>query len=183
MEYAFRHSMRGRVRLSIPALAANRRLGEDIAVLAVVSLLLFAGVWTLGEVGIRRQVGRLTAMATKLGLGDQQPERLLRRPAVADAQRYRSGGGGMRKKTAKNAGYRSTAHYVSPADCLHSGWCPPQSFTPSFTAYVLVLASFSWRIAAWVAAPRATYLRIIFSTPSSLQPRISPIVRIFRPAR
>ena len=50
--------------------AANRRLGEDIAVLAVVSLLLFAGVWTLGEVGIRRQVGRLTAMATKLGLGD-----------------------------------------------------------------------------------------------------------------
>jgi len=50
--------------------AANRRLGEDIAVLAVVSLLLFAGVWTLGELGIRRQVGRLTAMATKLGLGD-----------------------------------------------------------------------------------------------------------------
>jgi signal transduction histidine kinase/CheY-like chemotaxis protein len=50
--------------------AANRRLGEDIAVLAVLSLLLFAGVWTLGELGIRRQVGRLTAMATKLGLGD-----------------------------------------------------------------------------------------------------------------
>src|SRR5882757_7745318 len=50
--------------------AANRRLGEDIAVLAVVSLLLFAGVWTLGELGVRRQVGRLAAMATKLGLGD-----------------------------------------------------------------------------------------------------------------
>src|SRR5262245_6149658 len=50
--------------------AANRRLGEDIAILAVVSLLLFAGVWTVGELGIRRQVGRLTAMATKLGLGD-----------------------------------------------------------------------------------------------------------------
>jgi signal transduction histidine kinase/CheY-like chemotaxis protein len=50
--------------------AANRRLGEDIAILAAVSLLLFAGVWTLGELGIRRQVGRLAAMATKLGLGD-----------------------------------------------------------------------------------------------------------------
>jgi signal transduction histidine kinase/ActR/RegA family two-component response regulator len=50
--------------------AANRRLGEDIAILAMVSLLLFAGVWTLGELGIRRQVGRLAAMATKLGLGD-----------------------------------------------------------------------------------------------------------------
>jgi signal transduction histidine kinase len=50
--------------------AANRRLGEEMAVLAVVSLLLFAGVWTLAELGIRRQVGRLAAMATKLGLGD-----------------------------------------------------------------------------------------------------------------
>ena len=50
--------------------AANRRLDEDIAILTVVSLLLFAGVWTLGELGIRRQVGRLAAMATKLGLGD-----------------------------------------------------------------------------------------------------------------
>jgi signal transduction histidine kinase/CheY-like chemotaxis protein len=50
--------------------AANRRLGEDIAVLTAVSLLLFAGVWTLGELGIRRQVGRLAAMATKLGQGD-----------------------------------------------------------------------------------------------------------------
>ncbi len=50
--------------------AANRRLGEDMTILAAVSLLLFAGVWTLGEMGIRRQVGRLAAMATKLGLGD-----------------------------------------------------------------------------------------------------------------
>jgi signal transduction histidine kinase/CheY-like chemotaxis protein len=50
--------------------AANRRLGEDIAILTAVSLLLFAGVWTLGELGIRRQVGRLAAMATKLGQGD-----------------------------------------------------------------------------------------------------------------
>jgi signal transduction histidine kinase/CheY-like chemotaxis protein len=50
--------------------AANRRLGEEMAILAVVSLLLFGGVWTLAELGIRRQVGRLAAMAKKLGLGD-----------------------------------------------------------------------------------------------------------------
>jgi signal transduction histidine kinase/CheY-like chemotaxis protein len=50
--------------------AANHRLGEDMAILAAVSLLLFAAVWTLAELGIRRQVGRLAAMATKLGHGD-----------------------------------------------------------------------------------------------------------------
>jgi len=50
--------------------SANRRLSEDMAILAAVSLLLFAGVWTLAERGIRRPVGRLAAMATKLGLGD-----------------------------------------------------------------------------------------------------------------
>jgi signal transduction histidine kinase/CheY-like chemotaxis protein len=49
---------------------ANRRLGEDMAILAAISLLLFAGVWMLAELGIRRQVGRLAAMATKLGHGD-----------------------------------------------------------------------------------------------------------------
>ena len=50
--------------------AANRRLYEDIAILAVAVLLLLAGVWILATVGIARQVGRLAAMATKLGLGD-----------------------------------------------------------------------------------------------------------------
>ena len=50
--------------------AANHRLGEDMAILAAVSMLLFAAVWTLAELGIRRQVGRLAAMATKLGHGD-----------------------------------------------------------------------------------------------------------------
>jgi cation transport ATPase len=30
MEYAFRHSMRGRVRLNIPALRTNRRLGDSV---------------------------------------------------------------------------------------------------------------------------------------------------------
>ena len=50
--------------------AANRRLYEDMAILAVALLLLLAGVWILATVGIGRQVGRLAAMATKLGLGD-----------------------------------------------------------------------------------------------------------------
>jgi signal transduction histidine kinase/CheY-like chemotaxis protein len=50
--------------------AANRRLYEDLAMLAVASLLLLAGVWVLATMSIGRQVGRLAAMATKLGLGD-----------------------------------------------------------------------------------------------------------------
>ena len=50
--------------------AANRRLYEDMAILAVALLLLLAGVWILATMGVGRQVGRLAAMATKLGLGD-----------------------------------------------------------------------------------------------------------------
>ena len=50
--------------------AANSRLYEDLAMLAVASLLLFAGVWILATVSVGRQVGRLAAMATRLGLGD-----------------------------------------------------------------------------------------------------------------
>jgi signal transduction histidine kinase len=50
--------------------AANRRVYEDIAMLAVASLLLLAGVWLLATLGVGRQVGRLAAMARKLGLGD-----------------------------------------------------------------------------------------------------------------
>ncbi|HEY0568333.1 MAG TPA: histidine kinase dimerization/phospho-acceptor domain-containing protein, partial [Xanthobacteraceae bacterium] len=50
--------------------AANRRVYEDLAMLAVASLLLLAGVWLLATLGVGRQVGRLAAMATKLGLGD-----------------------------------------------------------------------------------------------------------------
>ncbi len=49
---------------------ANRRLHEDVAIIAAASLLLLAGVWILATLGIGRQVGRLAAMATKLGLGD-----------------------------------------------------------------------------------------------------------------
>ncbi len=50
--------------------AANRRLYEDMAILAVASLLLLAGVWALATVSVGRQVGRLAAMAKTLGLGD-----------------------------------------------------------------------------------------------------------------
>jgi signal transduction histidine kinase/CheY-like chemotaxis protein len=61
--------MVGRPKDSLVA-AANRRLYEDLAILAVASLLLLAGVWLLATMSIGRQVGRLAAMATKLGLGD-----------------------------------------------------------------------------------------------------------------
>lgn len=50
--------------------AANRRLYEDMAILAVALLLLLAGVWILATVSVGRQVGRLANMAKKLGLGD-----------------------------------------------------------------------------------------------------------------
>ncbi|MHB0769704.1 ATP-binding protein [Bradyrhizobium sp. 5.13L] len=50
--------------------AANRRLLEDMAILAVASLLLLAGVWILATVSVGRQVGRLAAMARSLGHGD-----------------------------------------------------------------------------------------------------------------
>ncbi|MBR0818582.1 ATP-binding protein [Bradyrhizobium liaoningense] len=50
--------------------AANRRLYEDMAMLAVASLLLLAAVWILATVSVGRQVGRLATMAKKLGLGD-----------------------------------------------------------------------------------------------------------------
>ncbi|WP_291856414.1 ATP-binding protein [Bradyrhizobium sp.] len=50
--------------------AANRRLYEDLAILAVALLLLLAGVWVLATVSVGRQVGRLAAMARRLGLGD-----------------------------------------------------------------------------------------------------------------
>jgi signal transduction histidine kinase/CheY-like chemotaxis protein len=63
------HIMVGVPKESLVA-TANRRLYEDMAILAVAVLLLLAGVWILATVGIGRQVGRLAAMATKLGLGD-----------------------------------------------------------------------------------------------------------------
>jgi signal transduction histidine kinase/CheY-like chemotaxis protein len=50
--------------------AANRRLYEDMAILAVALLMLLAGLWILTTVSIGRQVGRLAVMAKRLGRGD-----------------------------------------------------------------------------------------------------------------
>src|SRR3954462_12822649 len=63
------HILVGRSKDGLVA-AANRRLYEDLAMLAVASLLLLAGVWILATVSVGRQVGRLANMAKRLGLGD-----------------------------------------------------------------------------------------------------------------
>ena len=63
------HIMVGLSKDSLVA-TANHRLYEDMAILAVAVLLLLAGVWVLAKVGIGRQVKRVAAMATRLGLGD-----------------------------------------------------------------------------------------------------------------
>ncbi len=49
--------------------AANRRLNEDMTMLAV-AVLLLTGVWTFATVTVSRHVGRLATMARKLGSGD-----------------------------------------------------------------------------------------------------------------
>ncbi|MDO9500320.1 ATP-binding protein [Falsiroseomonas sp.] len=49
---------------------ADRRLREDLVILAILSLLLGTAVWVIGEVMIRRNVARIAAMATRLGQGD-----------------------------------------------------------------------------------------------------------------
>lgn len=50
--------------------AANKRLYEDLMIIGTVAMLLFAGVWLFAEIGVRRQVGRIAAMAKALGAGD-----------------------------------------------------------------------------------------------------------------
>ncbi len=50
--------------------AADKQLYQDLTIVGLVALLLFAGVLTLAEVGVRRQVGRIAAMAQQLGKGD-----------------------------------------------------------------------------------------------------------------
>jgi diguanylate cyclase (GGDEF)-like protein len=55
-----------------PALvaASKQRLRQGLVVLTGAALLLFAGVWSLAEWGIRRQVERITTMARHLGEGN-----------------------------------------------------------------------------------------------------------------
>jgi len=63
------HVIVGRSKSELVA-APNRRLAEDIGILGVLSILLFAGVWLLAELGIRFQISRIAAMAERLGAGD-----------------------------------------------------------------------------------------------------------------
>jgi diguanylate cyclase (GGDEF)-like protein len=63
------HVMVGRSKSELVA-APNRRLAEDMAILGILSILIFAGVWLLVEVGIRFQITRIATMAGRLGAGD-----------------------------------------------------------------------------------------------------------------
>ncbi len=49
---------------------ANRNLGQALSILAIVSLLIFAGVWALVELSIRRQIARTIAAAARFSGGD-----------------------------------------------------------------------------------------------------------------
>jgi signal transduction histidine kinase/ActR/RegA family two-component response regulator len=49
---------------------ANRRFGEDLALLAGLALLLFVVVWFFAEIVLRRQIVRSTRMARQLAEGD-----------------------------------------------------------------------------------------------------------------
>jgi diguanylate cyclase (GGDEF)-like protein len=63
-----------RVMLGLPreALVADVRLHlkQGLLVLGGAALLLFVGVWSLAEWGIRRQIGRITEMVRELGVGN-----------------------------------------------------------------------------------------------------------------
>jgi diguanylate cyclase (GGDEF)-like protein/PAS domain S-box-containing protein len=50
--------------------AADKRLHEELFIVAMVSFLLIAGVWAVAEVGVRLPVDRIAVMAKKLGSGD-----------------------------------------------------------------------------------------------------------------
>ncbi|MEO8059181.1 MAG: ATP-binding protein [Burkholderiales bacterium] len=50
--------------------AADRRLAQDMALLALLAVGLFFGIWVLTETSIRRPVARLTRMAGELAAGD-----------------------------------------------------------------------------------------------------------------
>ncbi|MEP6839597.1 MAG: PAS-domain containing protein, partial [Bradyrhizobium sp.] len=63
------HILVGRPKAQLVA-APNRRLAQDAAVLAVISILLFACVSLFAEFGIRSQIARIAKMAARLGAGD-----------------------------------------------------------------------------------------------------------------
>ncbi len=49
--------------------AANKRLAQDLTFHGLLAVLLFAAMWAIAELGIRRQIGRITDMARRLGEG------------------------------------------------------------------------------------------------------------------
>jgi diguanylate cyclase (GGDEF)-like protein len=61
--------MVGRAKSALVA-APNRRLSEDATILGVLSIIYFAGVWLLAEVGIRSQISRIAKLAERMGGGD-----------------------------------------------------------------------------------------------------------------
>jgi diguanylate cyclase (GGDEF)-like protein len=63
------HVLVGRSKAELTA-APNRRLAEDMAILGVLSILLFTGAWLLAEFAIRSQISRIVTMAQRLGAGD-----------------------------------------------------------------------------------------------------------------
>ncbi len=63
------HLLVGRSMAELVA-APNRRLHEDLAILSGMLLLLFVGVWLVGELGIRYQIARIAQMAGRLSAGD-----------------------------------------------------------------------------------------------------------------
>ncbi len=63
------HVLVGRSKSELVA-AVERRLAEDMGALAILSIVLFAGVGMFAEFGIRSQIGRIAKMARRLGAGD-----------------------------------------------------------------------------------------------------------------
>ncbi|MEO7549035.1 MAG: ATP-binding protein, partial [Ramlibacter sp.] len=55
------------------AVTANREFAQDCAVLAGAALLIFAAVWLLAELGIRRHLGTIGDMVRRLGRNDPKP--------------------------------------------------------------------------------------------------------------
>ncbi|MGX9962378.1 ATP-binding protein [Roseomonas sp. F4] len=63
------HVLVGQSRRDLVA-SADMRFRQDLAILAMLSLVLGISVWLIGEVAIRREVARISRMATRLGQGD-----------------------------------------------------------------------------------------------------------------
>ena len=63
------HVLLGRAKPDLVA-DAERRLAEDMAVLAIIAVLMLASVGLFAEIGIRAQIGRISKMAQSLGAGD-----------------------------------------------------------------------------------------------------------------